>query len=130
MRHDALVVERSTGEIFTLLDNNTWLKLHTRELVPWSEIKQKKLTNIELSPQELKIVLRILKTGSVTSYEAVTKLNIVALTTRISEMRAKGLPIQSVTVRYENADDEHVHYNVYYFWKDKIENDIRLKGEQ
>ena len=51
--------------------------------------------------------------GSITSYEAITEYGILRLASRISDLRAQGIPIVSEVATGKNRYGETTHYSVY-----------------
>ena len=115
MRYDLLYKDYD-GNLY-VRTNDCVMNIRTGEVVPYSVYDKL----IYLSDQQETILSYIIRNGSITSHDAYIHLNIVALTTRVSEMRAKGLPIQSTTVRYTANDGTRIRYNKYYLWEDDNE---------
>ena len=118
-----IYAQSSAGLYKTAKDE--YIDIRTGEVLTLFELTGKLYRWLALSDQQETILSYIIRHGSITSYEAYIHLNIVALTTRISEMRTKGLPIQSETVRYTTTDGTHKHYNKYYLWKDDSQLQIK-----
>lgn len=121
MKYD-VIYKDPQGNLYCYVDKTHIMNLQTGECVAPSIYDKV----IILSDQQEAILSHIVRHGSIDSYNAYLGLNIVALTTRISEMRAKGIPIKFKTIRYTANDGTHKHYNKYYLWED----DSQLQFEE
>lgn len=66
-----------------------------------------------MKSQKEKIIDYLMKHGTLTTFDAFTKLKISKLTTRISELRREGYDIQARRIDTKNEDGRHIFYFVY-----------------
>lgn len=63
--------------------------------------------------QSERIIRHLNDHGSITSLEAITEYGILRLASRISDLRAQGIPIVSEVATGKNRYGETTHYSVY-----------------
>ena len=69
--------------------------------------------------QSERIIRHLNDHGSITSLEAITEYGILRLASRISDLRARGIPIVSEVATGKNRYGETTHYSVYRLAKEK-----------
>ena len=60
-----------------------------------------------------KILKHLIRYGQITSMQAINKFGCTRLAARISDLKDKGIGIETVMVYKKTADGDHIHYGIY-----------------
>lgn len=85
--------------------------------------KHKKPKGVDVMMTQNQMIVKYIEDfGSITHLEAYKELGIMRLASRISELKEKGYPIDSVMVKSKNRYGKPMHYAKYFFKKGETAN--------
>ena len=78
------------------------------------------MAEVKLNRQERRVLEYILDNGSITSLQAQQELGVISLPKRISELRRKGIEIESKMVTVPNRYGERCRVCQYYLDEEEV----------